>query len=155
MSAKNVEVVRDALDAFGAADTERLLQFMDPEIEFEPHLALLEGNYRGHDGVREFMADAFPTPEVCVRIDHPDFRDLGDRVLASGTFYIRGGESGVDYEAPFAVLASFREGADLPPEGLCEQDRGPRSRRAVRVALWTKSGGFAKPRDTAWATSEL
>ena len=54
MSAKNVEVVRDALDAFGAADTERLLQFMDPEIEFEPHLALLEGNYRGHDGVREF-----------------------------------------------------------------------------------------------------
>jgi hypothetical protein len=58
MSEENVEIVRDALDAFGAADVERLLQFMDPEIKFEPHLALLEGNYRGHDGVREFMADA-------------------------------------------------------------------------------------------------
>jgi ketosteroid isomerase-like protein len=111
MSRENVEVMRDALDAFEAADVERLLQLMDPEIEFEPHLALLEGNYRrGHDGVGEFMADAFPRPEVSVRIDHRDFRDLGDRVLASGTFYIGGGESGVDYEAPFAILASVREG---------------------------------------------
>jgi hypothetical protein len=63
MSEENVEVMRDALDAFGAADVERLIQFMDPEIEFEPHLALLEGNYRGHDGVRQFMADAFGSPE--------------------------------------------------------------------------------------------
>ena len=110
MSEENVEVVRDALDAFGAADVERLLQFMDPEIKFEPHLALLEGNYRGHDGVREFMADAFEAPEVSVpRIDR-DFRDLGDRVLASGTFYIRGGRSGIEYEAPFAILARVREG---------------------------------------------
>ena len=105
-----MEVVRDAFDAFGAADVERLLQFMDPEIKFEPHLALLEGNYRGHDGVREFMADAFLTPEDSVsRIDR-DFRDLGDRVLASGTFHIRGGISGIEYEAPFAILARVREG---------------------------------------------
>jgi ketosteroid isomerase-like protein len=111
MSEENVEVVRAALEAFAAADVERFLEFMDPEIEFEPHLALVEGNYRrGHDGVREFMADAFPRPEVSVRIDHRDFRDLGDRVLASGTFYIQGGESGVDYEAPFAILATVREG---------------------------------------------
>jgi ketosteroid isomerase-like protein len=110
MSEENVEIMRDALDAFGAADVERLLQFMDPEIKFEPHLALLEGNYRGHDGVREFMADAFETPEASVlRIDR-DFRDLGDRVLVSGTFYIRGGASGIEYEAPFAILARVREG---------------------------------------------
>ena len=110
MSDENVELVRDALDAFGAVDVERLLQLKDPEIKFEPHLAQLEGNYRGHDGVREFMADAFETPEVSVpRIDR-DFRDLGDRVLASGTFYIRGGRSGIEYEAPFAILARVREG---------------------------------------------
>jgi ketosteroid isomerase-like protein len=110
MSEENVEVVRDALNAFGAADAERLLQFMDPEIEFEPHLALLEGNYRGHDGVRKFMADAFPRPEVSVRSDHRDFRDLGDRVLALGTFHIRGGESGIAYETPLAILARVRDG---------------------------------------------
>jgi ketosteroid isomerase-like protein len=111
MSEENVEVVRAALEAFAAADVERFLQFMDPEIDFEPHLALVEGNYgRGYDGVRRFMADAFPRDEVSVRIDHRDFRDLGDRVLASGTFYIQGGESGVDYEAPFAILARVREG---------------------------------------------
>jgi ketosteroid isomerase-like protein len=50
------------------------------------------------------------TPETSVlRIDR-DFRDLGDRVLASGTFYIRGGESGIEYEAPFAILARVRDG---------------------------------------------
>jgi ketosteroid isomerase-like protein len=110
MSEENVEVMRDALDAFEAADAERLVECMDPEIQFEPHLALVEGVYRGHDGVMEFMADAFPRPDVSVRIDHPDFQDLGDRVLASGTFDIRGGESGVDYQAPFALLARVREG---------------------------------------------
>jgi ketosteroid isomerase-like protein len=111
MSEENVEVVRNALAAFEAADVERLIQCTDPQVEFEPHLALVEGNYRrGYDGIREFMADAFPRPEVSVRIEHRDFRDLGDRVLASGTFYIEGGESGVDYEAPFAILATVREG---------------------------------------------
>jgi ketosteroid isomerase-like protein len=45
-----------------------------------------------------------------VQIDRRDFRDLGDRVLASGTFYIHGAESGIEYEAPFAILARVREG---------------------------------------------
>jgi ketosteroid isomerase-like protein len=61
MSQENVEIMRHALEAFAAADVERLLQFTDPDLEFEPHLAMLEGNYRGHGGIREFMADAFET----------------------------------------------------------------------------------------------
>ena len=111
MSKENVEIVRDALDAFEAADVERFLQFMDPEVEFEPHLALVEGNYRGHHGVREFFADAFEPPAV-VRSDQRDFRDLGDRVLAFGTFRIHGGEGGteIEYEVPFAILVRVREG---------------------------------------------
>jgi ketosteroid isomerase-like protein len=110
MSEENVKVVRDALDAFGAADVDRLLHFMDPEIKFEPHLAQLEGTYRGHDGVRDFMSDAFEAPDDSVDRTDRDVRDLGDRVLTSGTFYIRGAGSGIEYEAPFAILARVREG---------------------------------------------
>jgi uncharacterized protein len=109
MSEENVDVMREALDAFAATDAERLVQFTDPEIEFEPHLAGVEGNYRGHDGIREFMADAFETLQV-QGIDHLDIRDLGDRVLALGSFHIYGRGSGIEDEVPFAIVARVRGG---------------------------------------------
>jgi ketosteroid isomerase-like protein len=109
MSEENVAVMRGALEAFAAADVERLLQFMDPEIEFEPHLAMLEGNYRGHEGIREFMTDAFEILEL-LRMDYRDVRDLGDRVLALGIFHIHGRGSGIEGEVPFAIVAKVRGG---------------------------------------------
>jgi ketosteroid isomerase-like protein len=109
MSAENVEVMRGALQAFAAQDVEALVGFMAPEIEFEPHLAGVEGNYTGHDGIREFMADAFETLEV-VGMRQRDIRDLGHRVLALGTFQIHGRGSGIDDAVPFAIVASYRDG---------------------------------------------
>jgi uncharacterized protein len=109
MSQENVEIVRAALDAFVAADAERLAVFADPEIEFEAHQSMVEGTYRGHDGVEEFMADAFETLEVR-GIDHRDMRDLGDRVLALGTFRIYGRGSGIEADVPFAIVARIQGG---------------------------------------------
>jgi ketosteroid isomerase-like protein len=112
MSEENVEVIREALEAFAAVDVERLLGYMDPEIEFEPHLAGVEGNYRGHGGVREFMSDAFPYSDggQVVRIKWRDIRDLGDRILALGTFEINFRDSGIDLEVPFGIVATIRGG---------------------------------------------
>jgi ketosteroid isomerase-like protein len=42
--------------------------------------------------------------------DIPDFRDLGDRVLALGTLRAVGKESGVETEVPWTVVATFRDG---------------------------------------------
>jgi hypothetical protein len=39
--------MRRALEAFDAQDLEAFVGYMDPDIEFEPHLALVEGRYRG------------------------------------------------------------------------------------------------------------
>jgi ketosteroid isomerase-like protein len=110
MSDENIDIMRGALDAFSAADVERLLEFMDPEIEFEPHLAGVEGNYGGHNGIREFMSDAFPYSDSgqVVRIKQLDIRDLGDRILALGTFEINFRDSGMDLEVPFGILATIR-----------------------------------------------
>ena len=69
----------------------------------------MEGNYRGHDGIREFMADAFETLEV-LRIDHREMRDLGDRVLALKAFQTHGTQSGIQDDVPFAIVATVREG---------------------------------------------
>jgi hypothetical protein len=88
---------------------------MDPEIEFEPHLAGVEGNYSGHGGIREFMSDAFywgegELSEGLVRIKQRDVRDLGDRVLALGTFEIKWRGNGIDLEVPFGIVATIRGG---------------------------------------------
>jgi ketosteroid isomerase-like protein len=108
MPEENVEIVRGALEAFGAGDVEALVRFADPEIEFEPHLAMLEGNYEGHSGVRKFMADANDFARVH-RIEVGDVRDLGDKVVVLGTFHIRW-ESGLEQEAPFGIVARLRGG---------------------------------------------
>ena len=109
MSQENVEIVRGSLYAFAAADAERIAVFAHPDIEFEAHQSMVEGNYRGHDGIEKFMADAFENLEVR-GIDHLEMRDLGDRVLALGTFRIYGRASGIEAEVPFAILARIQGG---------------------------------------------
>jgi ketosteroid isomerase-like protein len=111
MSEGDVEVVRRALAAFNEGDTEAVLEFMDPDVEFVPLRALLEGSpYRGHEGFRQFAADMVDDWEDY----HPSsdrFRDLGDgRVLVVGRFHARGRASGVEVETPAAWVSEVRAG---------------------------------------------
>jgi ketosteroid isomerase-like protein len=108
MSQENVERLRASLEAFVSNDVAGVLRHADPEVHFEPRLAVLQGVYAGHDGVRAFLADAWENLTV-VGIDYRDVRDLGDRVLALGSFRIGGVGSGVETETPFAIVASFRD----------------------------------------------
>ena len=48
MSQENVEILREAVDAFNARDTERFLSFMDPEVEWRS--AVEQKSYRGLPG---------------------------------------------------------------------------------------------------------
>jgi ketosteroid isomerase-like protein len=107
MSQENIEAVKGALEAMNRGDVEAVLQALDPEIEW--HMALQElvggvaGVYHGHRGVREYFRDmdeAFAE----VELDYTEFRDLGDRVLATGSFRTRGRYSGAVIESPVAAL---------------------------------------------------
>lgn len=109
MPEENQELMRRALDAFDTQDLAAFVSCMDPEIEFEPHLALVEGRYRGHDGIRRFFADGSEVIEIR-RTAVDEVRDLGDRIIALGTFHIRGRESGAEDATPFALLGSVRDG---------------------------------------------
>jgi ketosteroid isomerase-like protein len=109
MSRENVEIVRAGLDALARGDLQEMLRASDPKIELEPRLSALQGSYSGHDGVREFFADLRENMPV-LQVDHPDVRDLDDQVLALGTFRIGGPASGIEAEAPFAIVAKFRDG---------------------------------------------
>ncbi len=111
MSRENVERFIEAAEAFNRRDVGALLQIMDPGIQFEPQQAALQGTYVGHQGVGEWLADLVQHYEIeSGHVDYADTRDHGDRVLGLGTLRFTGKGSGIQTEAPVAVVASFRNG---------------------------------------------
>jgi ketosteroid isomerase-like protein len=115
MSQENVELARRDFEAFNRTfneGTPDLYAVLDPEIEWVPMSALLDGTrYHGHDGVREWMEDMkrdWTTYET--KPEH--FRDLGDdRVLALGTWHARGRGGEVPLDFPQAAwLLQYRKG---------------------------------------------
>jgi len=91
MSQENVEVARRIFTAFNrtfAAGTADLFEFIDPEIEWIPITALLEGTrYRSRSGVRRWIEDMKRDWEVWETIaeEFPDLGDIGFWLSAVGT----------------------------------------------------------------------
>ena len=109
MSQENVDRFVEATEAFNRGDAEAWLKQYDREVVFEPQVAEMEGAYVGHDGIRAFMTTIHDLYEgFQVRLQ--DVRDLGDRVLALGTASSIGKGSGIEQEAPLAIVASFQDG---------------------------------------------
>jgi ketosteroid isomerase-like protein len=109
MSQENAELMRQGIEAMNRRDLEAVFRLMDPDIRFEHRLAALEGRFDGIQGVRRWFSDLAVVFETW-RIDCPDIRDLGDRVLALGTIFATGRESGVEAAVPYAVVARFKDG---------------------------------------------
>ena len=111
MSQENVEIVREVLNAGNRRDTEAMLPYVDPEVEL--HSAVIdgaEGNaYRGHEGVRRWMAESDAAFDV-QRMEAEEWRDLGDGVLLIGHVHARGRESGVEIDSAIAWLYTLRDG---------------------------------------------
>jgi ketosteroid isomerase-like protein len=98
MSQENVEIARSVHDAFNRRDIVALLGLLDPDVEWIPMLAALEGNvYRGHASVRRWLRDLDIDWEY-FETSPEEFRDLGDRVLILGSWRARGRASGVQLE---------------------------------------------------------
>ncbi len=82
MSQENVELVREALDAFNRRDLDAFLERIAPDVEFVPLQAEMEGGgaYKGHDGVRrwwENLLSVFPD----FRVSAEQIRDRGDMTV--------------------------------------------------------------------------
>jgi len=109
MSQENVDRFMESVAAFNRLDVPAALRQLDPEILFEHRLAELQGSYAGLEGVEAFFVDV-AEHFAALKVDCPDVRDLGDRVLALGTTRLTGKGSGAETEMPFAVVAQFRAG---------------------------------------------
>ncbi len=113
MSQENLNAFNRAVEATNRGDVEAMLRDMDPAVEFHAFLEELLGGegmvYTGHAGVRKFFRD-FNDSFDQLHWEYSDIRDLGDRILAIGTFRARGRGSGAEAEVPIGLLVDFKDG---------------------------------------------
>ena len=56
MSRENVDLTLLMYEIFNRRDLDAVLALMHDEVEIEPRLGALEGDYRGHEGVRRWWS---------------------------------------------------------------------------------------------------
>jgi ketosteroid isomerase-like protein len=119
MSEENVDVVRQAIEAFNTRDRDRLLSLLDPEIEFRS--AVEQKTYRGHAGMVRYREDIDAVMEE-FRIEGDRFLDAGrDRVVHLYRLVGRGAGSGVPVSREVGALWQLRNGKLLKGEIYLDQ----------------------------------
>jgi ketosteroid isomerase-like protein len=111
---QNVQTARQTFEAIRRRDIDGLVDFYDPEIEFQP-LTGMEvelGGYTGHAGVRRYLEEAAEVwDEMLPHAD--DVRAVGDHVVILGGCAVRGRGSGAITDSPMAWVLTFRDGKVL------------------------------------------
>ncbi len=124
MSEENVEIVREAVDAFTRGDGKRTAQLIDPEVEFRGTVGGLEEGRVAHgldQIINTFEAEDLEAWEER-RLEPEDFIDAGDSVVVLLHEYRRGRGSGVELEIDTAVVFAVRAGRVVRIQGY--MDRG-------------------------------
>jgi ketosteroid isomerase-like protein len=122
MSQQNVELMRRLHRAFNRRDTETFLELLDPDVEWVPMMARLEGAvYRGRTEVKRWLA-GLDRDWVELRTQPREFRDLGDMVLILGTWHARARTSGLVLDSEHAAwVAQIRDGKVLWQETFTDR----------------------------------
>jgi ketosteroid isomerase-like protein len=107
----NVEIIQRFLDATTRRDVDGMTALVHDDLEFVPITAAMEGRtYSGHAGVSQFMEDLDAYWEF-FETNQEEWHDLGDHVVALGTWHARGRASGVEiHRQPAVWLAYIRDG---------------------------------------------
>lgn len=121
MSQEDVETIRKGLEAYNRRDIDAIMEICDPDVEFVPLRAVLEGvSYRGEEGLHRFFAD-LAEDWSALRIDAQEFRDVGSCVVVLGRFKARGRASGVEVDSPTAWVCRMRAGKLLHVQAYTDQ----------------------------------
>jgi ketosteroid isomerase-like protein len=111
MSQENVELMRQAYDAYNREGIRGILEYLDAEVEWRnPVDSPIAGVFVGHEGVVEFQR---LTDEVWeeMHFEPVQINELsGGRLLAVVRFRFRARASEMEAEVPFAHLITFRDG---------------------------------------------
>jgi ketosteroid isomerase-like protein len=100
MSRKNLDLALRLYELFNRRDLDAVLALMHDEVEIEPRLGALEGEFRGHEGVRRWWNDLLDAL--------PDYVAEVEKLEAVGDLTI--GRIRVGHMAPAAPRPSSRRG---------------------------------------------
>ncbi|MEA2246216.1 MAG: hypothetical protein QOH46_745 [Solirubrobacteraceae bacterium] len=106
----NADIVRRAFEAFSRRDLPAVIALCDPEMVFSPATGRLAGRdepYRGHDGLRTYLADVARVWEE-LRSEPDEYIEVGDRVVCTGRVYAWGVGRAID--APAGWVWRLRDG---------------------------------------------
>jgi ketosteroid isomerase-like protein len=109
---QDVDVVREAFQAFQREGAEAILDRIHPEFEIEvpPELSAEPDTYRGPDGVRRYFA-GFEGVMEDVRFELDEFIDAGDgKVVVTGRVSARSAAAGLPVEQWNAQVWTVRDG---------------------------------------------
>jgi ketosteroid isomerase-like protein len=124
MSQENVEIVREAFEAFLRGDREKTAKLVDPEVEFHGTVGGLDEGRIAH-GQSEidqmFEAEDLEAWEER-RLEAEEFIDAGDNVVVLLHEYRRGRGSGVELETKTAAVAAVRGGRVVRIQGYMDRD---------------------------------
>ena len=113
MSQENVEIearIERAYEALSQLDAEAAVSLCEPDVEFRSAIADADDvTYRGHDGVRDFIASLAEVFEW-VRAEALEVIGEGDRAVVCNRFRACGRRSGVEVDQRFFQAVRFRDG---------------------------------------------
>ena len=112
MSQENVEIVRRVFEAFRAGDTERVLEMVDPAIEWDLSRAATWPErpvYRGYDDVLRFFAE-WTGEWDDYEFDLEELLDAGERVVAVIRDGGRSKTAGIKLERRHSEVWTLRDG---------------------------------------------
>lgn len=110
MSQENAEIVRSLYERWNRSGGDVTMELIDPDIEVEFVGGILNGAYRGHDGLSEALESFWGYFDES-RIDVEDCVATGDDdVVVAVRYFARGKASGVEVEARGGHVWTLREG---------------------------------------------
>jgi ketosteroid isomerase-like protein len=124
MSEENVEIVREAFEAFLGGNQEKTARLVDPEIEFHGTVGgLQEGQVaHGQSQIEQEFEEVDLEAWEERRLEAEEFIDAGDDVVVLLHEYRRGRGSGVELEAKTAVVVAVSGGRVVRIQGYMDRD---------------------------------
>jgi ketosteroid isomerase-like protein len=114
MSQEPVETVREIFDAFNSGDIERIIAFMDPDVEAEvpSELSAEPDTYRGHEGMRRYF-ESFEDALDEIRFKPERFWHMGESVVVDARLLAKGRLTAIAVEQRHAQVWAIRDGKAL------------------------------------------
>ena len=159
MSQENVELVRRMVERWNAGDVEGWVECWSSDAEWTSQpIGAFEGGprtYRGHDGLRRFVADVLEGFADLGEFVEPSFRDVGGSVLVLADYRARAGTTGPEASASWGWLFEPRDGEVVRGRDFLDQREAIEAAGLESGTPEDYSRPVARERDVIDPTGEL